>query len=147
METTMALDPLTAGLDFAGKLVDRLFPDPAQAADAKLKVMELAQNGVLAQLTADTDLAKGQIAINQAEASNANLFVSGWRPFIGWICGSGLAYMFVLKPLANPFVAKWAGVSLEALDTGTLMSLIVPLLGLGAMRTAEVITGAKPRGM
>ena len=143
----MALDPLTAGLDFAGKLVDRLFPDPTQAAAAKLQVMQLAQSGELAQLTADTDLAKGQLAINQVEAASPNMFVAGWRPFIGWTCGSGLAYMFVLKPIANPFVHQFTGVSLEALDTGTLMSLVVPLLGLGAMRTAEVVTGAKPRGM
>jgi hypothetical protein len=143
----MSLDPISAALDIGSQLITRLFPDPAQQSEARLKLLELQQSGVLAQLTADTDLAKGQLAVNQTEASNANLFVAGWRPFIGWICGSGLGYMFVLKPVLSPILTKLFGVTLEALDTGTLMSLIVPLLGLGAMRTAEVITGAKPRGM
>src|SRR5579872_3587233 len=92
-------DVVAAVSGVAGKLIDRLWPDPAQAAQAKLELLKMQQSGELAQLAADTDLAKGQIATNTAEAANANLFVAGWRPFIGWVCGSGLAFQFIAQPL------------------------------------------------
>src|SRR5690348_15377823 len=85
--------------NLAGKVIDRLFPDPAQAAQAKLELLKMQQTGELAQLASETDLMKGQLAVNQAEAGNAQFFVAGWRPFIGWVCGSGLAFQFLANPL------------------------------------------------
>ena len=72
-------DAVAAGLQIGNKLIDRLWPDPAQAAQAKLQLLQMQQSGELAQLAADTDLAKGQMAINQTEAANASVFVAGWR--------------------------------------------------------------------
>lgn len=103
--------------------------------------MKLQQTGELAQLTADTELARGQLGVNQAEAGNTNLFVSGWRPAVGWTCVAGLAYSFVFRPIAGPFVQKQIGLPLEALDMGTLGTLLFGMLGLGGMRTLEKING------
>jgi hypothetical protein len=95
----MSFDPISAAMDLGGKLIERLIPDPAAKAQASLELLKMQQDGTLAQLTADTDLAKAQLAVNQVEAGSTSVFVSGWRPFIGWTCGSGLAYQFVASPL------------------------------------------------
>ena len=91
--------PLGAILDIGSKLVDKFFPDAQQAEQAKLKLLEMQQNGELAQLAAATDLAKLQIQTNLEEAKSTNWFVAGWRPFVGWICGAGLAYVAIFEPV------------------------------------------------
>jgi hypothetical protein len=128
-------------MDLGGKLIDRLIPDPAQKQAAALELLKLQQSGELAQLAADTDLAKGQLGVNQTEAANTNVFVSGWRPAVGWVSVLGLFYAFVLKPIASPWAAKLLGAPLEALDMGTLGTLLFGMLGLGGMRTVEKING------
>ena len=80
----MALDPISAALDLGNTLITRIFPDPAQAANAKLELLKLQQSGDLAQMTAQTD-------INKVEAGSTSMFVSGWRPAIGWVCALALA--------------------------------------------------------
>lgn len=134
----MPLDPISIALDIGGKIIDKIWPDPAQKAQAQLELFKLQQSGELAQLTADTDLAKAQTAVNAAEAANQNLFVAGWRPFIGWVCGSGLAYQFIAAPLLT-WGSALAGHAITApsLDLGTLLNLLLGMLGLGAMRTVE----------
>ena len=87
----MALDPISALLDVGSKVIDRVWPDPAQAASAKLELMKLQQSGELAQIA-------GQMDINKVEAANPSVFVSGWRPGIGWVCGAGFAVQFVVGP-------------------------------------------------
>jgi len=79
--------------------------------------------------------------VNQAEASNANMFVAGWRPAVGWTCCAGLAYSFVIRPIMAPLVMKSLGTPMEALDMGTLGTLLFGMLGLGGMRTVEKING------
>jgi len=131
----MALDPVSALLDIGGKVLDRVFPDPAQQAAAKLELMKLQQNGELAQIA-------GQMDINKIEAASSSLFVSGWRPAIGWICGAGFGVQFVIGPLA-----EWGStlyghpVKFPPMDTGTMMPLLLGMLGLGGLRTAEKIQG------
>ncbi len=142
----MSLDPITAAMDLGGKLIERLIPDPAQKQQAALALLELQQSGELAQLTADTDLAKGQLSVNQAEASSASTFTSGWRPFVGWVCGFGLASQFLVGPFAT-WSAALAGhpIVYPSLDIGTLLTLLLGMLGLGAARTVEKLNGvAKP---
>ena len=135
-------DIVTAVSDIGGKLIDRLWPDPAQAAQAKLELLKMQQSGELAKLAADTDLMKGQLAVDQAEASNSNMFVAGWRPFIGWVCGSGLAFQFIANPLIT-WGTQLAGknVPVPSLDLGTLLTLLFGMLGLGYMRTTEKLAG------
>jgi hypothetical protein len=131
----MALDPISALLDLGGKVMDRVFPDPAQAAAAKLEIMKLQQSGELAQIA-------GQMDINKAEASNPSIFVSGWRPGIGWVCGAGFAVQFVIGPLAEWGSALYGiPVKFPQMDMGTMMPLLLGMLGLGGMRTAEKING------
>jgi len=131
----MALDPVSALLDIGGKVLDRVLPDPAQQAAAKLELMKLQQNGELAQIT-------GQMEINKVEAASSSLFVSGWRPGIGWVCGLGFAVQFVIGPLAE-WCSALAGhpVKFPQMDTGTMMPLLLGMLGLGGMRTAEKMQG------
>lgn len=129
----MALDPITAALDIGGRLIDKLWPDPAQRDIAKLKLMELQQSGELALLSADTQLALGQQKINEIDAASARFFNSGWRPFVGWICGGALAYQLIARPLLIGFLLR----DFPALDVATLLTLLGTLLGIGGMRTAE----------
>jgi len=131
----MALDPITAAMDIGGKLIDRLWPDPAQGAAAKLELIKLQQSGDLAQMT-------GQLEINKIEAANANMFVSGWRPAIGWVCALALLYQYLVRPLA---VAIFAAVGhplpvMPGLDEN-LWQLMMAMLGMGGLRTFEKVQG------
>jgi hypothetical protein len=138
----MSFDPISAAMDLGAKLIDRLIPDPAAKAQASLELLKMQQDGTLAQLAADTELAKGQLLVDQAEAANTSVFVSGWRPFIGWVCGSGLAYQFVFSPLLT-WGAALVGhpVVTPTLDLSTLLTLLLGMLGLGGMRTVEKLNG------
>lgn len=82
---------------------------------------------------------KLQTKINEIEAASKSLFVSGWRPFIGWVCGFGLGFNFVIRPIMNyVLLVFYTNVPLmESLDTGTLLTLITGMLGFGALRTYE----------
>jgi hypothetical protein len=131
----MSLDPITALLDIGGKVIERIFPDPTQAAQAKLELYKLQQSGELAQIT-------GQMEINKTEAANASVFVSGARPFIMWICGFGLAMQFIVSPLLTWGAALLGKtIALPPLDMGTLLTLLLGLLGLSGMRTFEKLNG------
>lgn len=123
-------------------IIERIIPDPAQAADAKLRALELAQKGELAALDAEMRLALGQLEVNKAEAAT-DTFRGGWRPACGWTCAFGLAYTFVLRPLL-PWVAAVFGANVPPLpdiDTDTLMVLLTGMLGLGGLRSFERIKG------
>jgi hypothetical protein len=125
--------------DLIGKVIDRVIPDPVQAAEMKLKVATLEQNGELAQLTAETNLALGQIDVNKAEATNTSIFVSGWRPYVGWVCGSALAYAAIIEPIAR-FIAQvifhYFG-AFPIVNTEITLQVLLGLLGLGAMRSYD----------
>jgi len=139
----MALEPITAILEIGGKLIDRLWPDPAQRDAAKLELFKMQQTGELAQLTADTELAKGQLAVNAAEAASGNAYASSWRPTVGYACVAGLIYSFLVQPLF-PWFAALAGKpvpTLPQLDTSVLMTLLLGMLGIGGMRSVEKVKG------
>ena len=126
-----------------GPVVSRLadlIPDPA----AKAAALQEFQEKVMA---ADAAMSQQQAAINQAEASNESIFVSGWRPFIGWVCGVGLLWQIILGPAIGLF-AQLCGstIKVPVFDTGTTMSLLIPMLGLGAYRTVEKIQGVAGNG-
>jgi hypothetical protein len=130
------IKPVTAVLDLGGKLIDRLWPDPAQRDAAKLQLLQLHQSGELQQMA-------GQVDINKIEAASSSVFVAGWRPFVGWTCGAGLAMQFVVGPTLT-WAAALLGrqVAFPTLDMGTLLTLLFGLLGLGYMRTQEKLSGA-----
>jgi len=135
----MDITGLGSAFEFGSKVLDKIFPNNSEA---KLKLMELQQSGELAALAASTNLAQGQMEINKIEAASNNLFVSGWRPFIGWVCGSAYAYAYVLQPIML-FFASLAGnpIQLPELGMGELSPVLIGLLGLGYLRTTEKIKG------
>ncbi len=125
----MALDPLTAGLELGGKLLDKFFPNPEDRAAAQLKLLELQQSGELAQ-----------IAVNQEEAKSDSLFVSGARPFILWVCGFAFAYHLILQPLIS-FICAANGhdIKLPVFDEAMLTNTLFGMLGFGGLRTFEKV--------
>jgi hypothetical protein len=86
------------------------------------------------------DVIQAQIAVNQTEARHRSLFVSGWRPAVGWTCCLGLAGNFILIPMGN-FIMALAGsdILIPLIDVSTMMPVLMGMLGLGAMRTVEKI--------
>ena len=126
------MDPISLLLGVGNKLIDHFFPDASQAAEAKLKLLEMQQNG-------DLQAIAGQMDINKIEAQNPNIFVSGWRPFIGWVCGISLAYAALIEPLSR-FIAKvifqYSG-EFPIIDTTLTLQILLGLLGLAGMRSWE----------
>lgn len=120
------------------QLLDKVLPDPQAAADAKIRMLELAQQGDLALLQAETQRAQGQIEVNKIEAQT-DLFRGGWRPATGWCCVAGLSYQFILQPVL-PWIVALCGAQvppLPAIDNETLLVLLTGMLGLGGLRTFE----------
>ena len=80
-----------------------------------------------------------QLEINKAEAASGSLFKGGWRPFVGWICGFALLYHFILSPLII-FIITLTGATIPPLpefDMGSLMTVLLGMLGIGGLRTFE----------
>ena len=99
-----------------------------------------------AELAAAVSLVQGQLAINQAEAANPSVFVSGWRPFIGWVCGAGCAWNWIGLPALKAGLAiAGMSITLSPADLGEMMPLLLGMLGLGGLRTVEKINGVAAR--
>lgn len=125
-----------------GKIFDQIFPDPKAAGEAKLKMLEMQQAGDLAVLDADLKVALAQAGINTEEAKSASVFVSGWRPFIGWVCGVGLGYVFLVYPLLTWWAALYRPTFVPPmLIADHLFELVTAMLGLGGLRTFEKLKG------
>lgn len=135
------MNPLLIGgiFDLAGKVFDKLFPNPEEKAKAQLELLKLQQEGAFKELEAQLQLSLGQMEINRAEAESPDFFRGGWRPFIGWTCGFGLFYQFLLRPIMTfiLMVAETKVQTLPPLELETLMTLLFGILGLGAYRTME----------
>ena len=124
---------ITAGLD----IVKRFVKDPEAQAAAQLEMLKIADGKEARELAAEIEAMKMQASINQEEAKNPSVFVSGWRPAVGWVCVFGLAYEFILNPLLSWASLNFALQAPPSLDMGTLITLLLGLLGLGGMRTLE----------
>ncbi len=124
------MNPLVI-VEIGARLLDKLIPDKDARAKAQAELLRAAQDQ-------EFQLALGQLKVNEAEAQNANVFVSGWRPAVGWVCVAGLTYNFVLYPLLIWLVAA-AGLTFTPppVFAENLMELVLGMLGLGALRTAE----------
>ena len=128
-------DPISSILDIGNKVIDRLWPDPATAASAKLELFKLQQSGELAQIT-------GQLEINKIEAANTSVFVSGWRPFIGWVCGASCAWNWIGLKIAL-FLAAFFNhpLTLTPADLSEMTPVLMGMLGIGGLRTIEKLNG------
>lgn len=114
----------------------KVTPDLALEKSAEIeKIKAELQGKLIDQITA-------QIDVDKQEAANANIFIAGWRPAIGWICGLGLLVQFLVNPLAT-WIAALLGKTIQfpSLDLGTLMTLLFGMLGLGAMRSYDKSQG------
>jgi hypothetical protein len=113
-------------------ILDKVIPD----ADEKAKLAH--QLATMADTHAQQALL-AQLEINKAEAASGSLFKGGWRPFVGWVCGIALLYHFILSPLII-FGVTLTGVDIPPIpefDMGSLMTVLMGMLGLGGLRTYE----------
>ena len=79
-----------------------------------------------------------QIEVNKEEAKHRTVFVAGWRPFTGWVCASALAYHFILEPVIVFVLALYnIQLTLPQFDMGSLLTVLMGMLGLGGLRTYE----------
>ena len=131
----MALDPVSAVLEVGGKLIDRLWPDPVQTTNAKLELVKMQQAG-------DLQVMVGQMSVNAEEAKSASVFTSGWRPFIGWVCGTACAWNWVGISVLNSVTTVFGyNVVLKMTDISDMLPILLGMLGLGGLRTLEKING------
>ncbi len=119
------IDPISSVVSGVMRGLDALFTSDEERAKAKATLESLRQQPHLMQAI-----------INQKEASHKSLFVAGWRPFIGWICGFGLAYTFLGQPLLSSF-----GLHPVIFNSADLMTLVLSMLGLGGMRSFDKLKG------
>jgi hypothetical protein len=118
-------------VEIGARLLDKIIPDKAAREKAQAELLKAAQDQ-------DFQLALGQIEVNKAEAAHSSIFVAGWRPGLGWICVAGLAYNFIVYPLLTWLVVVGnAEFTPPPLMSDNLMELVLGMLGLGALRTAE----------
>ena len=87
-----------------------------------------------------------QVDVNKSEAQHRSIFVAGWRPFIGWVCGVALAYHFILYPIVVFILASFPTETftidqLPKFDMDSLMTVLLGMLGLGGLRTFEKSKG------
>lgn len=117
-------------------ILDKVVEDKDQKAKLAHEIATLAQKQA-------HDAAMAQVEVNKAEAQHRSIFVAGWRPFIGWVCGIALAYHFVLAPLIV-FGVAWSGAAIPEIptfDMDSLMTVLLGMLGLGGMRSFEKAKG------
>lgn len=130
---TLLIDPLS-------KLLDKLIPDPEARAKAQAELLKSSREIDLEELRLAISADQMQANINVQEAASTNLFVSGWRPFIGWVCGVAFAYHFVLQPMLAFAIANHGGtVQLPVFEMQELSTVLMGILGLGGLRTIEKI--------
>ena len=118
-------------------LLDKVIPDK----DLK---EQLAQDIATMAERHSHDIIKAQIEVNKTEAAHKSLFVSGWRPAVGWTCCLGLAGNFLIIPFSN-FIMALAGsdIVIPLIDVSTMMPVLMGMLGLGTMRTVEKINNVE----
>ena len=121
----MALTDSVVGI--AGKVLDKFIQDKDLKAKLQLEMDMQLHNANLAQ-----------IDVNKAEAASGSIFKGGWRPFVGWVCGVAMLYHFLLQPIIV-FTLSAAGITfdLPQFDMGSLMTILMGLLGLGGLRSFE----------
>ena len=130
-------------LDLLGKLVDPVSNILDKVVEDKDQKARLAHEiATMAERHAQ-ELARGQIEINKEEAKSRNIFIAGWRPFVGWTCGLALFWHFLGLPVTL-FITGWFNLQhppLPEFDMQSLMTVLLGMLGLGGMRTFEKFKG------
>lgn len=136
---------LDAVLDLAGKVIDKVIPDPAQRDEARFKLVDLAARGELEEVKADLQVIetlagidKAQIDNNKIDAQSDRFFQYGARPAALWMCVAGLGYTFLIQPIGSWLMANLSNWSpLPELNTEVLLFMGSGLLGLATLRTVD----------
>lgn len=126
----MALDltGLGAVSDLAGTVINKIWPDKSEAEKQ--------------QLAAAVSLVQSQLEVNKIEAANPSVFVSGWRPSVGWVCSAACAWNWIGLPIAKiGLLAYGHPLDLAPADLSEMMPVLMGLLGLGGLRTFEKVKG------
>lgn len=127
---------LSALIGPATQLIDKFVEDKDKKNELAHEIATMAERHA-------QELAKGQLEINKEEAKHRSIFVSGWRPSVGWVCSTAMAYHFVFQPLII-FGVGMAGMEIPELpkfDMNSLMTVLMGMLGLGGLRTYEKSKG------
>lgn len=132
-------------LEFGGKILERVIPDPAKRDEALFHMAELEQKGDLADLQADldalkivADVDKAQIGVNAIDAKSDRAFQWAARPAALWVCNLGLLYEFIVQPIGTWAMKNMYGwEALPGINTEALILLGSGLLGLGTLRTID----------
>lgn len=129
-------DAITAGSNLITTIVNKFAPDATTVEHDKM-------TQALTEMQNQYSLLLSQVDVNKTEAASSSLFVSGWRPFIGWICGISLAYASVIEPIIR-FVAtvifKYIGI-FPVINTEITLQVLIGILGLGAYRSYDKVKG------
>lgn len=130
------MDSVSAVVGLASTILNKLWGNK----DDELKRQFILE---LQTRVGELDLAKKQIDVNIAEASNSNLFVSGWRPCVGWVCALSFSWTFVIQPLFTYLVviSGHTAPNIPPLDMSTLMTILMGMLGMAGLRTYEKVKG------
>ena len=112
-------------------VIDELHTSEVEKEQLKLRFAEV-----------ESKLKEKQLDINKVEAGHRSIFVSGWRPFLGWVSGLSIGYVYLFQPLLD-MILQMFGVEVDwvVLDLGQLMPLILGMLGLGGLRSFEKAKG------
>lgn len=118
--------------------VDKLFHTEEEKAAARLKLLEMAQQGDLAQME-----------VNLADAQSGSFWQAGWRPAVGWACAAAFVFAFLIQPFIWTvafYTAEFGGYEIDlsglpTLDLATMMPILIGMLGLGGLRTYEKAKG------
>ena len=122
-------------------IIDKVVPDKAEQDRQMLAVLQLEQSGNLEQLKSETQLALGQITTDQIEAHSNSVFKSGWRPWVGWVCGMGLAYSAMFRPILGWIMENTFHWSMPPdINVQVLVTMLITLLGIGTQRTIEKLS-------
>ena len=119
---------VSALIEPVSNLLDKWIPDATEKQKIAYELSTLSERHA-------QELAIAQIELNKAEA-RGNWFQSSWRPATGWVCVLGFAVNFLISPLAAGF-----GVDIPQADTSVMMPVLMGMLGLGTLRSAERIKG------
>jgi len=146
----MAAPIIAAGAMEVGKtvaglfqtIISRVWPDPADAARAAQAMAELEQAGEFKRIDSALQELQMQVDVNKIEAQNPSVFVSGWRPSVGWICSLALFWHFIGRPFATwILLLNDIKADIPVVEMSDLWIILGGLLGIGGMRSYERVHG------
>ena len=114
-------------------LLEKFIPDKDLRSKLSHEIATMAEKNAHEQI-------KAQLEINKTEAQHNSLFVSGWRPAVGWTCCLGMAANFLIIPMTNFALAlASSNISIPLIDLETMLPVLLGMLGLGGLRTYEKV--------